>query len=448
MKKKILMCLCAVCFILPIAFMLAGCNNKTETYNVNFDYGKATSFFETNITSVSVNSNEWVTTIPKIKDAYKDSFLGWFVKGSDTEIKNNSFIGADCTLEARFDINEAPSGLYQNGKYEMTWEEVKSCTSKTDLVGELVLDSSFFNEDFSNCDKITQVIIPINLKAIHNNAFEGCTSLTKIVIPQNIIGIYGSAFKNCTNIKSVIINGDIKTSSINGVFDGCSSLEYITISEGVRYLGNLFGGCNNVKSINLPSTLEYIDDFAFRNCSSLSEIYIPSNVWHVGEGVFGGCDSLTNIYVSKFNETFIGTGTDSSNRSILINKETKTIVSGQLFYAGHITYNGIIGERAFNKNNNLSKLTVSANKIGKLAFYECENLTEVEIYSNVTEISSSAFYGCNLEKFTLNNAEGYKWQISIDEENNTWVDVSALDNVGLIGYLTTETHCCLKQVEI
>ena len=65
-----------------------------------------------------------------------------------------------------------------------------------------------------------------------------------------------------------------------------------------------------------------------------------------------------------------------------------------------------------------------------MAFYECENLTEVEIDSEVAEISSGAFYGCNiLEKFTLNNAEGYKWQISIDEENNTWVDTKLNANI-------------------
>ena len=93
MKKRILMLLCVICFVFPIAFMLTGCNDKTESYNVKFDYGKAVAFFETDTTSVSVKASEWITNIPSIKDEYKDSFLGWFVQGSDTEIKNNSFIG-------------------------------------------------------------------------------------------------------------------------------------------------------------------------------------------------------------------------------------------------------------------------------------------------------------------------------------------------------------------
>ena len=522
MKKKILLLLCAVCFVLPIAFILTGCNNKTETYNVNFDYGKATSFFETNTTSVSVNSNEWITTIPNIKDEYKDSFLGWFVKGSDTEIKNNSFIGADCILEARFDINEAPSGLYQNGMYVMTWEEITTMYPETfvedgeigifgyqsfltELSGELVIDTSILSINmnaFKDCNKLNKIIIPdsvttigdgafenctelkeiklpnklktiqantfkgcVNLEdvqisksveSINRRAFEGCTSLTEITIPKNVTFITEWAFKDCVNLSSVTINGDIDTSNGDidtsfgiGVFDGCLSLEYVTISEGVRRLSNLFAGCSNIKSIDLPSTLEYIGSYVFSNCSSLKEIYIPSNVLHVGVGVFAGCDSLAYIYVSKLNETFIDTHDHYINRSILINKKTNTIVGGQLSNfsdPAEISYNGTIGDHAFSTNNNLSKLIISANKISDGAFYECKNLNEVEISGNVMEISVAAFYGCiALEKFILNNAEGYKWQIC---DNNTWVDVSTLDNDTLIRYLTTERYCRLKQVEI
>jgi len=454
MKKKFLMFLCTLCFIIPVSFVFTGCNNKTPnyvTYNVNFDYGKASSFFKSTITEDSVKSNEWITTIPEIKDEYKDSFLGWFVKGSDTEVKNYSIIGANCTLEARFDINKAPSGLYQKGKYVMTWEEVTGSSNKTELSGDLVLDDSFDSQDdFSNCVNLTNVIIPKGLTYFNYSSFKNCTGLTEIVIPETVTKIYGSMFKNCTNIKKVTLNGNVDTLSGVSVFEGCINIEEVVIAEGVRHLGCMFAGCDSIETINLPASLEYIDNFAFKGCSALKELYIPSNVCHIGEGVFAGCDSLGIVYVSKLNDTFVDTSDDYANRSIIINKETNTIVAGQLFHGGepaYLSFSGIIGKGAFRGNNVLTKLIVSANKIEDLAFLGCENLEEVEISENITEISSCAFYGCSmLEKFTLKNQDGFKWQISIDSENETWVDVSTLDNETLLEYLTTKSHCCLKQV--
>lgn len=460
MKKKILMCLCAICFIVPISFMLVGCNNSQETYNVNFDYGKAVSFFESSETSASVLSNEWITTIPNIKDEYKDSFLGWYVQGTDTEVKNYSYIGANCTLEARFDINCAPSGLYQNGKYVMTWGELKinypnAFTEEgeignadfTGLSGELVIDMSITtieSNTFKGCNKLTNLIIPDSvttisygafencmalkeiklpnkLKTIQTNtfkgctsledvqisksvesivgrAFEGCTSLTEITIPKNVTFIPEWAFKDCVNLTSVTICGNVDT--LGAIFEGCTSLNNVVIEEGVTRLYDILNNCDKITNITLPSTLEYIDDFAFKNCSSLSQIYIPSNVSYMGGNAFAGCDSLININVSAGNKIYKN---DKFNRFI-INKETYTIICGVLpgkGYGSVLEYDetmaeqGVIGEYAFYGNNNLTRLnSVYVNKIDKYAFVDCKNLTEVEINYCVMEIDTSAFFGC------------------------------------------------------
>ena len=45
--------------------------------------------------------------------------------------------------------------------------------------------------------------------------------------------------------------------------------------------------------INIPDTVETIDDGVFYKCTSLEKIYISENVKYIGKDVFTGCDSLT-----------------------------------------------------------------------------------------------------------------------------------------------------------
>ncbi|MBP3344927.1 MAG: leucine-rich repeat protein, partial [Clostridia bacterium] len=108
-----------------------------------------------------------------------------------------------------------------------------------------------------------------------------------------------------------------------------------------------------------------------------------------------------------------------------------------------------IPEWAFKDCVNLTSVTICGNvdSLGGI-FDGCTSLNTVIIEEEVRYIGS-IFVGCTaLDRCILNQVEGYKWQISIDEENNTWVDISTLDNDTLISYLTTEINCCLKQVEI
>lgn len=78
-----------------------------------------------------------------------------------------------------------------------------------------------------------------------------------------------------------------------------------------------FAGNEKIKSVSLPKTLKYIDNFAFYNCGNLSEIKlndglliigdsafrktaaesveIPTSVVYIGIASFMNCDSLENV---------------------------------------------------------------------------------------------------------------------------------------------------------
>jgi len=122
-----------------------------------------------------------------------------------------------------------------------------------------------------------------------------------------------------------------------------------------------------------------ISEDAFSDCSKLTSIEIPDSVATIGAGAFGACDSVETITVSSGNETY------HSDGNCLIETESKTLVSGC--------------------KNSIIPADGSVTTIGDYAFYDCDNLTSIEIPDSVTTIGEGAFYGCdNLTSIEIPNS--------------------------------------------
>ena len=88
-----------------------------------------------------------------------------------------------------------------------------------------------------------------------------------------------------------------------------------------------FAGCYQLRSINLPASLTYIDDYAFAG-SALTSIVVPSTVVSMGKGVFARCESMTSAVInSKFigNFAFLG---DYSLNSVSVGANVNYILKG------------------------------------------------------------------------------------------------------------------------
>ncbi len=136
-----------------------------------------------------------------------------------------------------------------------------------------------------------------------------------------------------------------------------------------------------LESITLPNTLQTIQDAAFIGCTALKSIFIPKNVSYIGEEApFFFCDALKKIEVDKANPNY-----DSRNNSNCIIQTKKGAVLVGCMNSVIPTDPDVtsIAPAAFIACTGLEKITIPANitKIGKRAFYYCNNLKELSCLS-------------------------------------------------------------------
>ena len=224
--------------------------------------------------------------------------------------------------------------------------------------------------------------------AILNKAFCFSTNLVSVVIPEQVSKIEAGAFLACHRLKSIESASGEFNFELNrfnqGVFDGCTSLETVELSRRQRIIPigtfmyckalkefhvgenvtnidhNAFYGCSSLRKVNVPGKVESIGAFTFAKCPSLKSIALPESLKELGNGAFKGCSAL---------------------ESIVIPSSVKEI-----------------GEQLFRDCSSINSVTFDANcLVGDIpaeTFWECRSLKKVNIPRAVTNIVSSAFYGC------------------------------------------------------
>lgn len=120
-----------------------------------------------------------------------------------------------------------------------------------------IYDNGIPEEAFQNMYSLRHFVFPRSIKCIGRWAFQGTCLSGSLVVPEGVEEIGYSAFAS--------------------VSDG---------GEGV-VKNNLTG------TLTLPSTLKYINSFAFKGCDFSGELLLPESLEEVGMGVFEDCRFFT-----------------------------------------------------------------------------------------------------------------------------------------------------------
>jgi len=325
-------------------------------------------------------------------------------------------------------------GDYAFGYASITSVDLKNVTkiggsafSYSKLTSITIPDKVTFMGDaaFSNCIDLKSAVIGRGLKNISSGAFAS-TSITEITVTIGIEEIGGSAFA-LSSLKKVTFEANSKLKIINdgafrctfiesieipasviaiggAAFSNCYSLSSVTFGSGslLNSIGeNAFAGTISLKTVNLPSNLRSIGDFAFM-LGGLTSVTVPERVTELGMGAFADCDSLENIKVASGNTEYKDT------EGVVYTADGKTLVA---YPAGNsrTTYNvanGVtsVGAVAFYGSDILTRVYLpdSLTDIREQAFYSCTNLSSMSIPDNVITIGRKAFAQCwNLYTVTI-----------------------------------------------
>ena len=136
---------------------------------------------------------------------------------------------------------------------------------------------------FSNCIALQNITLHTGITKIESGAFEKCKTLTELQIPDTVTVIQKEAFDD-SGLKSLVIPDSVTT--LECTFGKCQNLEYIRLPNSLTEISNdlfhdgdpEYGSNFTLKSVNLPSALEKLDDGAFRKLRALQELIIPDSL--------------------------------------------------------------------------------------------------------------------------------------------------------------------------
>jgi len=91
------------------------------------------------------------------------------------------------------------------------------------------------------------------------------------------------------------------------VFEGCSGLTSIEIPSSVTSIGNYaFKDCRGLTSIEIPFGVTSIGYFAFSGCSGLTSIEIPSSVTTIEDWAFSYCENADIVIDNSEENVTVG----------------------------------------------------------------------------------------------------------------------------------------------
>ena len=300
--------------------------------------------------------------------------------------------------------------------------------------------------------------IPQGIESVGAYAFNGCTYLTEIVIPGYVETIGEYAFAGCTRIARVIFAGGavegMRTDIGEYAFAGLTTLRSIVFEEGsvVTSIGAYaFAEAGGLRSLTIPTTLQYIGDYAFEKasalgkvefengaegelefgnyvfseCIGLTQVILPQSVVKLNLGVFDGCVNIAEIKVHEGNNfykdedgvvfskdgkelVFFPKGRKTESGEYVIPQGVETISEGAFKGMRFITTIKInntitnIGGYAFKDSISLVELKFEEGNdeakliIGDEAFSGCAGISSVSLPARTQKIGVKAFYSVNM----------------------------------------------------
>lgn len=263
-------------------------------------------------------------------------------------------------------------------------EKTKAAIPYTNYINEITEDDIIYDV----CgQKVSKGIVTYDNKFIKLESFIYPNSLKIITLPYSVkCSCY--AFRQCDNLQTVILPKKLQL-PLNNVFIGCDKLNLF-------HNNILYRVSTDVTTFTFPDNTYEIHDFAFQRCNNLSSIEIPSSVTRISNYAFTMCSKLSSIKILNPNIEFGKSCFENCLKLNFIHKNTLYRVSSNTLDMS--IYDGIrkIAGCCFYNCREISNIQIpsSVQKIGELAFCGCVALTNINIPNGVKIIPYNCFKKC------------------------------------------------------
>ena len=237
-------------------------------------------------------------------------------------------------------------------------------------------------------------------------------------IPDDITDIYDWAFNKDKKLKKVELGASVKTIWFNA-FSECTNLEVVDArnSKLTQIRDAAFMNCENLISVNLPDSVESIDEYAFCQCRSLEEISLPSNLKEIKEDAFLNCGKLQCIELPA----------------------SLTVIESDAFGGGcglrNIFFKGTQEQWDSIEKNGNSFENVNIYVNSAMCQHEWEDTTRIKVPSTCAETGIAAIYckKCNAQKsnseVVIPKSNEHKW------EETGFIIIPTCTENGIKGYV-------------
>ena len=323
--------------------------------------------------------------------------------------------------------------------------------------------SEIGEQAFSGCVNLESVTICDGVKTIYSGAFYGCGLKNLVIESTERLNISGDeVFRNCSSLKTLVLSNNVHISG-NNVFFGCpievadvcnthlshlpkTHIVEVTVNGYGRISNEAFMECTSLVKLVIGDNITAVGDKAFYECVGLVSVTIGENVSSIGNQAFYHCYRLIEIInkssleiepgdndhgeigrftldvhigdskIVQYGEYLFYTYDDVNYLVAYMGTDTDIVLPDDYNYETYEIFSG-----AFYGRSDITSvyLSLSLDKIHKLAFMECTNLKTVKICKYVEYIGFEAFAVCgNLESVYYGGTEEEWNEIAFELGNN------------------------------
>lgn len=150
---------------------------------------------------------------------------------------------------------------------------------------------------FNDCDRLTELNIPASVSSTGARLAAGCDNMTTVTFgPAEIAA---GSFNGCGRLTTFSPLTSVTTSIGEGAFAGCKALVEFPFSCQLTDVGDEAFALSGLRSVDLSGCtgLASLGARTFAGCESLVSVVLPDNCGALGPAVFMGATSLKTINI-------------------------------------------------------------------------------------------------------------------------------------------------------